>query len=67
MAELPQDYQPAADLDNGVQPEPNQRDRSGDRASSNRDDGLDQVVGDRGRGEQLRAAAEVPAPVGSST
>jgi hypothetical protein len=44
VAELPQDDQPAGDLDNGVQTEADEGHRPGDDASGDGDDRLDEVV-----------------------
>jgi len=59
--ELPQDDQPAADLNDRVQAEPDQGHRAGDHAGGDGDDRLQQVVGHRHRRQHLTTAAE-PAP-----
>ncbi len=58
VAELPQDDQAAGDLDDRVESEPDQGDRPGDHAGGDRDDRLDDVVGHRCAGQQLRTASE---------
>ena len=59
VAELPQDDQPAADLDDRVQTEPDECDRTGDKAGGDRDDRLDDVVGTEAPRKQLRAPAQL--------
>ncbi len=61
VAELPQDDQAAGDLDDRVQPEADQGHGSRDQPGADGDHGFDDVVGDRGGGEQLGAAAQCAA------
>ena len=55
VTELPQDDEAAGDLDHRVQPEPDQGHGPGNQAGADGDDGLEDVVGHRDPGQQLRA------------